>query len=442
MAEGGLRRDIGLTGSAFLAFNGIVGAGIFGLPGTLHRDFGAFAPWLFPLFGLLVLLIALPFARLAATHERSGGPAEYVAHFGPVAAFQTGWLYYVARITALAANANVFATYAATLWSPLGTMLGRGLTIVALVALLTWVNIVGVKRAVQALDLLTLLKALPLVGLALWGISHAAQGLPPPGPVPPISALEASALVLLYAFVGFENASVPAEETADPRRTIPRAMLFTVFATAALYWLVQLGYAALMPVGPAPEAPLADYARLLLGPGGAILLAITAMASVAGNVGGSMTSTPRVTYALSQQGALPAWFGRIPGRFATPANSILFMGALGAVLALTGSFVWLAIVSTLSRLFVYGACMVALPRARPGVLSGVLALAGLAVCIWAAAQSKWQSWAMLAGFVLAGFLLYGLARFQRGRADAAQAGSSSAETVSSIQPPPSTRSPS
>jgi amino acid transporter len=410
----GLRRDIGLTGSAFLAFNGIVGAGIFALPGPLHTQFGGFAPWLFPLFGLLVLLIALPFARLAAAHDRTGGPAEYAAPFGPMAAFQTGWLYYVARITALAANANVFATYAAALWPPLGTAIGRGATIAALVALLTWVNIVGVKRAVRALDLLTLLKALPLAGLALWGLARAGQGLPPPGPVPPLSALEASALVLLYAFVGFENASVPAEETADPRRTIPRAILFTVVATAALYMLVQLGYAAVMPAGAAPAAPLADYAKTLLGELGAILLAITAMASVAGNVGGSMTSTPRVTYALSLQGALPAWFGRIAGRYATPANSILFMGALGALLALTGSFVWLAIVSTLSRLFVYGACMLALPRARPGALSWGLAFAGLAVCVWAAIQSRWESWAMLGAFVLAGFLLYGLARIQRG----------------------------
>ena len=90
------------------------------------------------------------------------------------------------------------------------------------------------------------------------------------------------------------------------------------------------------------------------------------------------------------------------------------MGALGAVLAISGSFVWLAVVSTLSRLFVYGACMIALPRARPGALSLLLMAGGLAVCIWAAAQSKWESWAMLGGFVLAGFLLYGLARNQRG----------------------------
>jgi amino acid transporter len=434
VAEGGLRRDIGLTGSAFLAFNGIVGAGIFALPGPLHASFGAFAPWLFPIFGLLALLIALPFARLAALFLQSGGPVAYAAAFGPVASFQVGWLYYVAKITSIAANANVFATYAGSLWAPLGTVVGRIAVIVALIGALAFVNVVGVKRAVRALDLLTLLKTLPLVGLALWGLSHAANGLPPPGPVPPLSALEASALVLLYAFVGFENAAVPAEETANPGRNIPRALIFTIAATALLYFLVQLGYAAIMPAGPGPEAPLAAYAQALIGPAGATILAVTALVSVAGNLGAGMISTPRVTYAMAMQESLPRWFGRISPRFATPANSILFMALTAILLAVTGSFVWLAVVSTLARLFAYAASIAALPKAKGGILNWALAAGGLAVCVWAAVQSKWESWAMLGGFVLAGFVLYTLARLQ--------AGSSSAATVSSIQPPPSTRSPS
>ena len=434
MAEGGLRRDIGLTGSAFLAFNGMIGASIFITPGILHRDFGAFAPWLFPIFGLLVLLIALPFARLAGLFSNSGGPVAYTAAFGPMAAFQVGWLYYLARIAALAANANVFADYAATFWSPLGTLVGRVAVIVALVGALTFVNIVGVKRAIRALDALTLLKALPLIGLAIWGLSHAGNGIPPPGPPPPLSALEASALVILYAFVGFENSVVPAGETRDPGRTVPRALLTTIVATALLYFLVQLAYAATMPPGAAPKAALAEFAKTLIGPAGAIILGITALASVAGNASGSMTSTPRVTYALAAQGSLPNWFGAVSARFATPANSILFMGLAGIVLAVSGSFLWLAIVSTLARLVVYAACILALPKALPGGTSLVLATGGLAICIYGAAQSKWESWAMLGGALALGFVLYTLAR--------RQAVSSSAETVSSIQPPPSTRSPS
>jgi len=433
---GGLKRDIGFTGSAFLSFNGIVGAGIFALPATLHLQFGAFSPWLFPLFGLLILLVAFPFARLASLHPVSGGPVAYAAVFGPLASFQAGWLYYVARATALAANANVFATYAASLWAPLGTAAGRMATILLLVGALTAINMVGVRRAIRALDALTLLKALPLIVLAIWGLVEAGGALPAPGPPPTLTAIEGAALLILYAFIGFENSVVPADETADPRRTIPRALLTTVAATAAIYFLIQLSYVAVMPAGGAPEAPLAAFAEALIGPAGAVLLTATALASVAGNISGAMTATPRVTFALAGQNSLPRWFGAVSARFATPANSILFMGLAVAALAVSGSFVWLAIVSTLARLIVYSACIAALPKAEGKARAGTLAMIGaaLAVCLWAAAQSKWESWAALGGLVAVGLLLYAVAR--------RQAGSSSAASVSSIQPPPSTRSPS
>jgi amino acid transporter len=435
MSGGGLRREIGFAGSALLSFNGIVGAGIFALPATLHLQFGAFSPWLFPLFGLLFLLIVLPFARLAALFPHSGGPVAYTAAFGRLVSFEVGWLYYLARATALAANANVFATYAASLWPPLGTAPGRAATIVLLVGALTAINVVGVRRALRALDALTLLKALPLIGLALWGLI-AAAAIPAPGPPPPVSALEGAVLLLLYAFVGFENSTVPADETADPRRTIPRALIATVIATATIYFLIQLAYVSVMPAGAAPAAPLAAFAEALIGPAGALLLGGVALASVAGNIGSALTSTPRVTFALAGQGSLPRWFGAVSTRFATPANSVLFMGLVVAALAVTGSFVWLAIVSTLARLIVYAVSIAALPRAeKPGPAMWAMAAAGLAVCGWAAAQSKWPSWAMLAGALAAGLILYALARRQAGS-------NSSAATVSSIQPPPSNRSPS
>lgn len=408
-----LRRDIGFTGSAFLSFSGMVGAGIFALPGTLHTQFGTLSPWLFPIFGLLFLAIALPFARLAAIHPESGGPTAYTRPFGPLVSFQAGWLYYVARITALAANANVFATYAGSLWPPFASPVGRAATIAALVAAITAVNMVGVRRAVRLLDLLTLLKALPLIVLALWGLAWSAGSWPGPGALPEISALEAAALIILYAFVGFENSVVPADETADARRTIPRALIVTLVSTATLYFLIQLAYVSVMPAGPAPEAPLAAFAAVLMGPVGAVILTLTALASVAGNLAGSMTATPRVTYALAQQGSLPGWFGAVSARWATPANSILFMGLAGIALGVTGSFVWLAIVSTLARLIIYALCIAALPKAeKPGVGTWIMVAAALAVCLWAAAQSAWNSWALLGGLLLLGLLLYAIARRQ------------------------------
>src|SRR5687768_10883429 len=150
-----LRRDIGFLGSAFLSFNGMVGAGIFALPGTLYDRFGAFSPFLFPLFGLLVLIVALPFARVAARHPVSGGPVVYAGAFGPAAAFQAGWIYYVARATALAANMTVLVTYLAALWPAVGEPVPRAMVIVAVCALLVIVNVLGVKRAVRLIDALT-----------------------------------------------------------------------------------------------------------------------------------------------------------------------------------------------------------------------------------------------------------------------------------------------
>jgi amino acid transporter len=418
-----LRRDIGFTGSAFLSFNGVVGAGIFALPAALSTQFGTFSPWLFPLFGLLVLVVALPFSRLAAYHPASGGPVMYTAPFGPIVSFQIGWIYYVARATALAANSNVFVTYAATIWAPLGEGVPRIAAILILCALLVFINIVGVKRAIRALDALTLLKAAPLILIALYGLYAAAGSLPAPGPVPPLSELEAAALLILYAFVGFENSVVPAGETANPGRTIPRALIATILGTMLLYFIVQLAYVAVMPAGSGGDAPLVAFGAALLGPAGAVLLTAAALFSLGGNLLGTMTATPRTTFAMARDGLLPKWFAVVSDRYRTPVNSILFMGLLAAVLAISGSFVWLAVVSTLARMIVYSASIAALPAtmrkaegaAPAGLLTYVSAAAAIAVCGWAAFQSPWGSWRMLLVLVAIGAVLYFVARRTRPR---------------------------
>ena len=115
----------------------------------------------------------------------SGGPVVYAASFGPFASFQLGWLYYVARATALAANANVFITYVAAFWPAVGGGLARALAILSLCGLLALVNVVGVRRAIRLLDVLTLLKAAPLVVMAIAGLAIAAEPLP--SSLPPLA---------------------------------------------------------------------------------------------------------------------------------------------------------------------------------------------------------------------------------------------------------------
>jgi APA family basic amino acid/polyamine antiporter len=419
-AERQLKRDIGFFGAAFLAFNGTIAAGIFALPGTLNEDFGAFSPWLFPIFGILILVIAIPFARMASHFPVSGGPVRYTAAFGPFVSFQVGWLYWVARVAAIAANLNLFATYASSLWPPLGESVGRIALILVMIAALALLNVVGLRRAMRFLHVVTLAKALPLLAAVLIGLWMFADQIPAPGPIPPLSGLEGAALLVLYAFVGFESAVLPAGETKDAGRTLPRALIGTLVVTIVFYLLIQLAYVAAMPAGPAPEAPMMAFGEQLAGPLGALALTVCALLSILGNVTSIMTAAPRVTFALAVDRLLPPWFARVHPRFATPANAVIFTALVVAALALSGSFVWLAVASTLARLIVYSASIAALPgaerRARKrSVTALALIVPALVLCGWGMLQAEWPQWRMLLGLALVGTLLFAIALWQRRR---------------------------
>jgi amino acid transporter len=407
----GTRRDVGIWGAAFLALNGMIGAAIFGLPGKLDAAVGSFAPWLLLIGGIGVMLIALCYANLAARFDTSGGPQLYAsAAFGPFIGFQAGWMLYAARAAALAANAHVLSSYAGALWPPLD----GPVTIIVTIAAITLINVVGIRRAVDTLGAMTMIKLAPLILIGALGLLLA----PLPAPVlPTFSAVESVSLVALYAFVGFEAATIPAGETRDPRKAIPRALLLTVAGVTLLYVVVQLAYSA-SGIGES-DAPLADLAAQSLGPAGALLLGVTAIISVLANQLSAVTSISRITSSFADQHLLPGWFGRISPRFATPANSILTVGGVGLALALSGTFVTLAVISTVSRLFAYLACIAAIPRldARDGnvrlVGSVLLPLAAAALCLWAASQSRADEWRAFVAFLLAGSLLYLMARLGR-----------------------------
>ena len=412
-----LKRTIGLRGAVLLSFNGAVGAAIFALPATLAADFGTFSPYLFPLVALGAMLVIWPFASSVAAFPESGGPATYGRVFGRLAGFELGWVYYVARAAAFAANANVLIAYLARWYPALEQGLARAATLIAVCVALAVANIVGVRRALGILAGLTLLKALPLVVAALAALVLFGP-IPVPTAPPPLSAVETGTLLVFYAFVGFENLVVPAGETKEPGRTLPRAIFASIAATTLLYFLVQLAFVTTFPSGGAEEgAPLIDLGSRLAGPTGAAILTLAAIASLGGNLHGIMAAVPRVTYALAERGDLPAWFSSVNRHFATPANSIAFLALAAAALAVSGSFVWLAVVSTLARMFVYAVTIAALPRApeRPRLrpfhwLTGTV---GVALCAWAAAQADAKAWLTLGALAAAGLMLYLLASVGR-----------------------------
>ena len=412
--EVSLQRQIGTLGLSALTLNGQIGAGIFALPAIAAASTGFFSPWMFLICGVLILTIVLSFARAAGFFRHTGGPIVYAtAAFGSFAGFQTGWLLYLSRVSALAANSALLVTYAGWFWPPLESGPARFIAVVFVCLSLTGLNVVGVRQGVRTLYLLTVLKMLPLGLLVLLGLPSVELEPILNADPPDLGTMGGTILILMYAFIGFESAVIPAGEARSPRRDIPRAMIGTVIVTAVIYLLIQLSCVAVNPDLATSETPIADTAEILMGPAGAALLTLGAIFSIGGNLSQSMLTAPRMTYALARDRSLPSWFAQVHPGFHTPANSILFYGAIALVLALTETFIWLVVMSTLTRLLSYAIVIVSLPRLDktgdgtfrlPG--GYIIPFIALALCLWLVAQASLEAWLTALAFSVLGSLLY------------------------------------
>jgi amino acid transporter len=423
--EAGLRREISQLGFATISLNGVIGAGIFALPAVAAAATGLFSPWLILICGLLIMPIVLSFARAASFFTATGGALLYVSHaFGPFAGFQIGWLFTLSRVAATAANTNLMVTYAAWFFEPIGDGLARQLTVGLILVLITVINILGIKHALLAIYAFTLLKLIPLALLMLLGVTKlnpevfAAQGLPT------FDGLGETILVLMYAFVGFESTGVAAGEARNPRRDIPRALVQSVAIVAIIYVLVQWVAISVAPDIGQSKTPLIEVSQILMGSWGAALIGLGAVFSIIGNISSMMVSGPRMVYAMGRAQVLPQWFAAVHPGFATPANSIAFIGLLSIALALSGGFVWLAAMSTVVRLIVYAACILSLPKLHSALLPGqkpfelpggyVIPLMGLVISLWLIMQASADSWLFTGVFMAFGTVLYFLASRAKG----------------------------
>lgn len=423
-----LRRDIGIFGASFLALNAMIGAGIFALPGKVAVNAGLLSPWLFLVIGALFITIVLTFAELASYYDQTGGPVLYASDaFGPFAGFSTGWAIYLSRMTAFAANANVMATYLASLHDVFASDISRGTIITAITVGLTWANVMGVRDGVRAMAVFTFLKVTPLLLMVLLGLQHVTGAALIPGGPFIFEGFGDTTLLLIYAYIGFETIGITAGETSQPRQTLPRAYVGSMLGTSLLYFLVVLVFVSIIPADNYSGATLVDVGRSIAGPLGAIVITMAAVFSIGGNLSGSILAAPRITFSMAEKRMLPAWFGRVHAKYATPDHSILFMGGMALTLALTGSFVKLALASSVVRLLGYIICIASLPsirrnadvearqrafRLRGGYSIPVIALG---VCFWLLAQSKSESWIAVTILLGIGWVFYAIENWSASR---------------------------
>ncbi len=353
-----------------LTLNNIVGAGIFTMPALLVAGAGAWSVGVLLLTIALVAVLALCTIEVASRYAVTGGPMYYAgAAFGPPTGFVVGWLWYLSRLSAYGAIATIMLDYSAGLWPVLGTTTVRTLGITVFIGAVAAINVRGIVQGAWTANILTLVKGLPLVLLAVAGLWLGEWTWGPSEGPPSLDALGGAVLVAFFACMGFEPAAVIAGEARYPRRDLPVGMLGGVLGAGALYTLLLLTCFQTVPDVGLSSRPLADAAAALAGPVGATVVLLTAVVSCAGSLSGWVMATPRVLYALAVQGDLPQVLAAVHRVRRTPWVAIVTSALLVWVMTVSGTFVYLATFSAIARLLTYastcGALIVLRRRVGP-----------------------------------------------------------------------------
>src|SRR6266700_1386675 len=334
--EPGLRRVIGVRGLAAAIFNITIGAAIFVLPAHMAAGLGAAAPLAYVVCAVATALVALCIAEAGSRVPQSGGPYAYVGTaLGPYAGFLCGVLLWLGITLAMGAVATVFADAVGGLLQGLGGPLPRAGLLIAVVAL---------------------------------GLPHVRAENLALGSFPSLSRLGESGLLLMFAFFGMESALQVSGEVRDAARAVPRAIALGVTGVGVLYIAVQLVAQGILGSAlAAPEtanAPLAAAAVQFAGPTGSTLILIAMIVSTFGFLTATMLATPRTLFAFAVDGYLPQPLARVHGTHHTPHVAIAIQGALVCAIAITGTYVKLAIMANVPILLVYLACCVGVWRLR------------------------------------------------------------------------------
>ena len=312
------------------------------------------------------------FARLARRLPAAGGPYAYTDQaFGELPGFLVGWGYWISSWSAVAAIAVAMTGYLGDLVPALIASPGAAAgTAISAIVLLTAVNIAGVRRAGWVQLLTTVLKVLPLIAVAIFGLprlvpDHFVPFNPTGGSA--FGAVQACLALTLWAFLGLEAGTVPAGDVHDPSRTIPRATVIGVVIAAVLYVASTVAVMGMVPreVLAASSAPFAEAARTLWGTGAGKVVAAGAFISCFGALNGWILVTGQVPMAIARRRLFPPLFARLSGR-GTPALGLALSSVLASILVaanftkgLVAMFTAMILLSTLASLIPYAFCTMA-----------------------------------------------------------------------------------
>jgi APA family basic amino acid/polyamine antiporter len=399
------RRTMGLWMATALVLGNMIGSGVFLLPASLAGAAGPVSILAWLITGTGAILLALVFANLGRALPSAGGPYAFARRaFGDFIGFQTAWGYWIAVWAGNAAITVAFVGYLTVFFPELASnslaSVGVGISVIWL---LTATNILGARESGLVTLVSTILKFVPLLVIALIGIFFIdGDNLTPFAPEGhSLSLFSTTAALTLWAFIGLESATVPADEVKDPRKTIPRATIIGTALATLVYVLATISIMGVIPAGQLAQSasPFADAAGVIFGGGWEKVIAAVALVSTFGCLNGWIMLQGRVPQAAAEDGLFPQVFARVHGKRRTPVIGLVISSALISVLmgmnysaSLVDQFEFVILLATLTTLvpYAYGAAAQAyLWVTAPELFEGRRFARDMAVATLAFGYSVW-----------------------------------------------------
>jgi amino acid transporter len=432
----GLKRSLSLMTVIALGINGVIGQGIFLLPGKAAGLLGPASLVALLIGGLLCFLIALCFAEVASRFDETGGAYVYAKRaYGDFIGFEVGWMTCCVAVISWAALANglmlVLAGLAPDTWGSAVAAftdivpgveaesadgIFRKFLAVTVMTALMGINLFGAKQGAAISTVFSVAKLLPMLLFVFVGVFYLDggrfEGFAPHG----WDNLGQTTMLLLYAFVGFETLVVPAGEMENPKRNVPLALLVVMLTVTMVYIGVLCVSIGTLDGLAGHKNPVAAASRLFLGPTGGLIVAVGIAISVFGTNAGSAFVSPRRFFAMAERGDLPRIFSAVNLKSGSPRAAIILTWALAVGLCLSGSFAELAVLGVMARFLQYiPTCLAVLvfrfrdtePRDGFRVAGGpLIPLISIALCCWLLYETPWARLKMGLYFVAFGLVLY------------------------------------
>lgn len=393
---------LGLMSIILLGVNAIIGTGIFLLPGKAAALVGVNSLGVIVFDALLVMSIALCFAEMGGMFNKNGGPYVYAKEaFGNFVGFEVGFMKWAISIIAWSAMAVGFATALGAVWAPASTTMGKNIIATVIIVGLGIMNIMGVKISKIINNIVTIGKLLPLIFFILVGIFYV-QGVNF-APMESVDGMTqasfgAAALLIFYAFTGFESIAVAAEDMDNPKKNVPKAITLVLIFVSIFYILIQaicigiLGEALVVS-----KTPVADAANVFMGPLAKAIVTAGTLISIGGiNVASSFLA-PRSGVAMADDGLIPKFISKRNKKDA-PYVAVIVTVVFAVLISWTGGFEKLAAISVVSRFAQYlPTCLAVIifrrnrpemPRTFRVPFGPVIPIIAVVVSLWLLSQSS------------------------------------------------------